>query len=142
MNDSTKQAVMAERDVPAESVTPSQAAPLPALHTSERPALVRDRRSSDRRANELLEHLGRIEDLLGQIRGELDATARDRQHKDFSATRLLGTCVQALVVALLAWALSDWIFQISGEALLIKLAFAAVLQLVALTALTVARREE
>ena len=84
-------------------------------------------------------HRKRVERLLEEIRGALDASARDRGYKEFSPTRLIGALLQALVVGLLAWALSDWIFQLPSEALFIKLAFAMVLQLTALTALLMSK---
>ena len=49
--------------------------------------------------------------------------------------------MQALVVGLLAWSLSDWVFQVPAEGLFIKLAFAAVLQLIAMTALLMSKED-
>ena len=67
-----------------------------------------------------------------------------RRHKEFSFTMLAGRIAQAIVIALLVWALSDMIFigVSSGETVgfpLVKLAFAGVLQLVALTAFVASR---
>ena len=71
--------------------------------------------------------------------GALDAAARDSEHRDFSIGRLIGWILQVIVVGLVALALLDWLLQASVDSLLIKLAFAAVLQLSALTALVVSR---
>ncbi len=87
------------------------------------------------------EHRARVERLLEEIRGALDARARDKRYKEFSATRLVGAVLQALVVGLMAWSLSDWVFQLPAEGLFIKLAFAAVLQLIAMTALLMSKED-
>jgi len=85
--------------------------------------------------------LERMERLLGQIRGALDATARDAEHREFSIGRLIGAVLQVIVAGLVGLALLDWLLQAPTDSLLVKLAFAAVLQLSALTAFLVARGE-
>ena len=87
------------------------------------------------------EHRARVERLLEEIRGALDAKARDDRYKEFSVTRMAGSVLQALVVGLMAWSLSDWVFQLPAEALFIKLGFAAVLQLTAMTALLMSKED-
>jgi ABC-type transport system involved in cytochrome bd biosynthesis fused ATPase/permease subunit len=82
----------------------------------------------------------RMERLLRQIRGALDTTAREAKYRDFSALRLVGAILQVFVVGLVVMALLDWIFAASAGSLLIKLAFATVLQLSALTAFVVSRQ--
>jgi hypothetical protein len=88
---------------------------------------------------ELLPALRRIERLLVDIRGHLEATARAHRHRDFSLSRLVAALLQALVVGLVIAALADWAYQTPPGAQLVKLAFAGVLQLGALTALVLAQ---
>ena len=52
--------------------------------------------------------LRHIEKLLGQIRGALDATARDGTHREFSIGRTVGAVLQVVVAGLVALALLDW----------------------------------
>ena len=91
-------------------------------------------------AAEMLPVLQRIERVLGEIRGVLDAAERERQHKEFSSLRLIGAILQVIVGGLVALAVLDWVFEAQVEALFVKLAFAAVLQLIALTAFLFWRR--
>lgn len=84
---------------------------------------------------EMLAALERVERLLGDMRGVLNSAASESRHREFSAGRLIGSILQALVLGLVLWALSDWVFGEDAQHLLIKLAFAAVFQLGALTAL-------
>lgn len=92
-------------------------------------------------AGEVLPVLQRIDRVLGEIRGALDATERERQHKEFSSLRLIGAILQVVVGGLLALAVLDWVFEAQVEVLFVKLAFAAVLQLIALTAFLFWRRD-
>jgi hypothetical protein len=92
-------------------------------------------------AAEILAALQRVEKDLGQIRGLLDASVREERHRDFSLARLLGSAAQALMVGLLLWIVSDWVFGEPRDVLTLKVAFAAVLQLVALTAFLVGREK-
>ena len=87
------------------------------------------------------ESLDRIERRLSEIRVLLDQEQRQHQHRDFPLARLLGAVLQALVVGLLAWACSDWVFQSDSDRILVKLGFAAVLQLAALSAYVLMPRE-
>lgn len=89
--------------------------------------------------------LARIEKSLAEMRAHMNAASRESRHKQFSFTLLAGGFAQAVVGALLLWALSDIIF-VSGTSgatplgvPLVKLAFAGVLQLVALTAFSASR---
>lgn len=84
----------------------------------------------------LLRH---IDAALNDIRANLDALARDRERRDLTAGRLTGAVAQSLVIALLAWAASDWIFGVAFETLATKLGFALVLQLLALTGFLLSR---
>ena len=81
--------------------------------------------------------LQRMEKLLQGIRGALDATAREERHAEFPLRRLVAAVLQVIVVGLLFLALLDWLLDAGTDAVLIKLAFAAVLQLTALTAFLV-----
>jgi hypothetical protein len=101
------------------------------------PVPTEERSASDDRsqppAERILASLARSEALLQDIRAALDADIREQRHREFSPVRLVGALCQSLVVGLLLWALSDWIFGEPVGYLQIKLAFAAVLQLIALT---------
>ena len=77
--------------------------------------------------------------MLGEIRGTLDAAVRGKEHRDFSVGLLVGSILQVIVVGLLALSLLDWVFGATSGSMLIKLAFASVLQLSALTAFVVLR---
>jgi len=97
--------------------------------------------ASPRRATfaDLLAALLRIERSLDDIRRALSATVREDRHAQFSLARLVGAILQALVVGWLLWGVSDWAFGEPSETLRTKLGFAAVFQLVALTAFLVGR---
>lgn len=83
----------------------------------------------------------RMERLLRQIRGALDTAAREAKYRDFSPLRLAGAVLEVFVAGLVVMALLDWIFAAPAGSLLIKLAFAIVLQLSALTAFVVSRQK-
>jgi len=86
--------------------------------------------------------LERIEQVLGEIRGRLDALDRERRYRSFSLARLAAAVLQALVIGFLLAALADWLFYsdtVQAGAVLVKLGFAAVLQLAALTGFAVGR---
>lgn len=91
--------------------------------------------AGDDAAERLDASLRRIEKRLEEIRGLLNAQARERQHRDFSAALLVGVVVQIVAAGLIGVALLDWVFQAEPAALAVKLGFAAVFQLAALTAL-------
>jgi len=110
-------------------------APLdPVAHPAPPPA-----QESRSRGECLLASLERIEHALDEVRAAMDTTVREHRHREFSAVRLVGSITQALVVGLLLWALSDWVFEEPPGAVLTKLAFATVLQLAALTAFLLGR---
>jgi hypothetical protein len=81
----------------------------------------------------------RMERVLRQIRGSLDTTTREAKYREFSPLRLVGAVLQVFVAGLVVLALLDWFLAAPTDSLLIKLAFAAVLQLSALTAFVVSR---
>lgn len=83
--------------------------------------------------------LQHMEKLLGQIRGTLNAATRDEAHRELSVGRTVGAVIQVVVAGLVALALLDWLLDAPAEALYVKLAFAGVLQVSALTAFVVAR---
>jgi hypothetical protein len=85
--------------------------------------------------------LERMEKLLNQIRGTLDAAARAGEHREFSVGRTVGWVLQIIVAGLVVLALLDWLLAAPTDSLLVKLAFAAVLQLSALTAFLVSAGE-
>jgi hypothetical protein len=83
--------------------------------------------------------LRRMERSLDEIRGRLEATARTRQHQEFSLPRLLGGVCQVLAVGVVCIGMADWLYQGPSARLLIELVLAGVLQLGALTGYTLAR---
>lgn len=88
-----------------------------------------------------LHTLQSIERRLDEIRILLDQQQRTERYREFSPARLMGAIAQALVIGLLAWALVDWVFQDATRAF-VKLGFATVLQLAALTAFTLVPRDK
>ena len=90
--------------------------------------------SSELRPEDAAAAIGRLEGLLREIRGALDASAREQEHREFSLVRLLAAMAQALAISLLLWAALDWLLQGESAAVVVKLSFATVLQLMALTA--------
>jgi hypothetical protein len=106
--------------------------------TGQRPQHPPDRSAS---RPELLSTLERLERTLDQMRGGLDATAREQRHREFSLARLVGAIAQVLVVGLVLWALCDWVFNELGQ-VLVKIGFAGVLQLGALTAFLLGRESD
>jgi hypothetical protein len=91
------------------------------------------------RPDEAAAALARLEGLLREIRGALDAGAREQQHRQFSIARLLGAMTQVSAVGLVLWAALDWAFQGESAAVIVKLSFATVLQLMAVTAFYLSR---
>lgn len=96
---------------------------------------------SSRRASvaDLLATIERMERVLGDLRSLVSSTVREKRQYEFSLARLFASISQALVAGLLLWALSDWVFGEPHDALLVKLAFAAVLQMSALTGFLLGR---
>jgi len=82
----------------------------------------------------------RMERILGRIHGALDASAREGEHREWSSGRLVGGILQVIVAGLVALALLDWLLHGVVNSLFVKLAFAMVLQLSALTAFVVSRK--
>ena len=84
----------------------------------------------------------RSEALMAEILDELRAVRRGQQHEDFSLGRLFGAVAQAFALCALGWAM--WVVvegtpQATTDAGL-RLLFAAVLQMLALTCFANARK--
>jgi len=92
---------------------------------------------------ETADRTARLERLVQEIHGKVDADARDRVHRPFSLAWLIGTLIQVLAVGLMVLALLDWVFQPpkADIQVLIKLGFAIALQLITLTAFVIARED-
>ena len=84
----------------------------------------------------------RLEALLKKIHDALDARAREEEHRDWSYLRTAGVILEIIVGGLVVLALYDWILYGPVNTLVVKLAFAMVLQLAALTAFFVSGRKE
>jgi hypothetical protein len=91
------------------------------------------------RIGDLLAAIRRIEKRLGELHGSVEALVRERQHREFSIAALAGSLLQVVVVGFLFAALADWIYGGPPARQLVKIGFAAVLQLGALTAFFIAR---
>lgn len=83
--------------------------------------------------------LVRIEEHLRGLRDQLDTVMRVRRHREFSVARLVGAILQVVVAGFVFVALADWVFARDVGPILVKLGFAVVLQLAALTAFVLAR---
>ena len=118
------------RPAPAPVPPPAPASPPPPARASA-PTPGDDDRAT---GAALLAALQRVERLLSDMRGALSSAASESRHREYSAGRLIGSILQALVLGLVLWALSDWVFGEDPQQLLIKLSFAAVFQLGTLTA--------
>ena len=90
-------------------------------------------------ASDLAASLARLEQVLGDIRGQLEALSRARRHREFSPARLCGVVLQVLAAAFVVLAGADWIYQAPPATQLVKLLFSLVVQLGALTAFLLAR---
>jgi hypothetical protein len=84
----------------------------------------------------------RLEHLLGEIRALLEQQQRVHRYREFSPARLLGALTQAFVIPMTLWALADWALAADHQAVLVKLGFAAVLQLMALSAFVLMPRDD
>jgi hypothetical protein len=102
---------------------------------------VREPAAASERLRDSAAALERIEKHLRAMRDALDTAAREDAHRQYSAGRVIGAVLQVVVGGLVALALVDWCLSAPAEALLTKLAFAAVLQLAALSAWLVSRPE-
>lgn len=109
----------------------------PALSPAAAEAAVQEPPGSAAPSDEALT-LARLEKLVGEIRAAVDAGLREQRHKEFSPARLVGAILQVLVVGLVAMAAMDYLFQVPVGQLVIKLAFALVLQTMVLTAFVLA----
>lgn len=85
--------------------------------------------------------LERIEALLSELRGVIDARTREQEHQRFSPALLIGTALQMLCVGLLVLAVMDWVFNATDRAKLMKLAYGGMLQLMACAAFLLALLE-
>ena len=103
------------------------------------PAPVHTESSQRGAGDESLAVLRQIEQSLDEIRGRVDTATRAHRHREFSVARLIGALLQALVVGFVIAALADWAYQAPPAGQLVKLAFAGVLELGALTAFVLAR---
>ena len=111
----------------------SQVAPRAPLGTQRRP-------ESAQLPEDVTRTFERMEKLLGRIHGALDASARADEHRELSYGRLIGGVLQVIVAGLVALALLDWLLHGVVNSLFVKLAFAGVLQVSALTAFVVGRK--
>ncbi|MBL8880245.1 MAG: hypothetical protein JNG88_14115 [Phycisphaerales bacterium] len=84
--------------------------------------------------------LRRIEAALQQLRGIVESVRREESYQSFSAALIVAVVLQLVVVALAISALIDWVFQGPMNQLIIKLSFAAFLQICTLTAVVAAQR--
>jgi hypothetical protein len=106
----------------------------------DRPGASEPPRAPARLPEDVTRTFERMEQLLGRIHGALDAGVREREHRELSYARLAGAILQVIVAALVALALLDWLLHGVVNSLIVKLAFAMVLQLAALTAFVISRR--
>ncbi len=90
---------------------------------------------------ELQASLRRIERVLEEIHDRFETITRERRHHEFSPARLIGAILQALVLGFVIAALANWAYGAKEGPLLVKLAFAAVFQLGALTAFMLSREK-
>lgn len=110
-----------------------------APRTAERPPASARRPPAAPDYGELLDSLRRLEALVQELGSHVETQVREGHHRSFSAGRLFGALAQALVLVFMVAAASDWVSEADVGRQLVKLAFAAVLQLIALTAFVVAR---
>ncbi len=88
---------------------------------------------------DLVESVRQLEQTHHQVREQLDRISHERAYRDFSMLRLLAAMLQAIVIGLLVVAVADWVYGVSAARQLVTLAFAGVLQLGTLTAVSAAR---
>ncbi len=111
----------------------------PAPHAGERPTAAAPPGARAADLAPLAESLRRVERTLEEIHGTLESDTRARRYREFSLARLIGTILQTFAVLLVIFALADWAFDAHPVQQLVKIAFAGVLQLGALTAFLLAR---
>lgn len=83
--------------------------------------------------------VARLEKLLREVRGALEARERESDHREFSIVRLVGAVCQMAATAMFFWAIIDWVIQPLLDQALVKAVFSGVLQIMALTALVSSR---
>lgn len=88
---------------------------------------------------DLLKLVQRLQTAVEEIRGRFETLSRERRHREFSPARLIGALLQAVVIGFVLLALSDWVYGAHEGPILVKLAFAAVFQLGALTSFVLSR---
>ena len=89
---------------------------------------------------ELLGVLRRMNAAVEDMRARFETLTRERRHREFSPGRLVGAGVQFVALVFVILALKDWAFGANEGPILVKLAFAAVFQLGALTGFVLGRR--
>lgn len=114
-----------ENERPSSTWSPTTTPPSPAESQHE---------SSSTSPAELLATLERVEGVVRELRDQVDTIAREKSHREFSFARLTGSLLQALVAGFLIAALADWVYEAEPAHTLVKLAFAGVLQIGALSA--------
>ena len=87
----------------------------------------------------MLAVLQRMSGAVEDMRGRLEAILRERRHREFSPGKLIGAVLQALAIGFVLAALADWVYGVKEGPILVKLAFAAVFQVGALTAFVLGR---
>ncbi len=88
---------------------------------------------------ELLSAVRRLETLVKEMHGHVESITRQQRHREFSAARLIGALLQAVVIGFTIAAIADWVYAAAPATLIIKLLFAGVVQLGALTAFVLSR---
>ncbi|MBK9129285.1 MAG: hypothetical protein IPM13_16015 [Phycisphaerales bacterium] len=117
-----------ESGSPREGAQPGEPAPSPRYAMA------------DTEGGRVVAALGRIEEKLEDLRRRVETLTREQQHKDFSWLLAAGIVVQVIAAGFILAALADWVFAADPAKQLIKLMFAGVLQVGALTAFLWTRR--
>lgn len=141
MSEEQRQKVVAEKTAP-ESTTPeakSAFRPAESRQGPTKPSTTDLRPDAAEGSTRVLDTLRRIEELVQAIGGRLELQTREQRHQEFSFARLIGALLQALVVGFVIAALADWAYQAPPGTQLVKLGFAAVLQVGVLTAFVLSR---
>ncbi|MBK8914349.1 MAG: hypothetical protein IPM64_07045 [Phycisphaerales bacterium] len=83
--------------------------------------------------------LERCEALLREIRDGITRAARESQYEELSLGRVAGGLAQLIAAGLLAMAVAEWALVGPTDTMYTRLAFAGVVQLMALTGFAAAR---
>lgn len=83
--------------------------------------------------------LASIDESLREIRGLVESRVREEQHENYSPFSVVAGAAQALAAGLLIWAFAELAFGRLYADVLMKLAFALVVQTIALTAIVAGR---